>query len=286
MQPRLILLDADGVLWRGQTVIPEAPGFIRAARAAGLRCVLVSNNAGPDRAAYRAKCRRLGLELEEQDLFSVNHLAGPFMAQHYPGAHVLVLGSEELARGMAAYCDVVSTEQWLRQHGVPSLLDGQGRMATAEDVALVRAARADVVFAGIDHNVNYLKLALACVAVQRGAALVGANMDPTFPIEDGLQLPGNGATVRLLETVCGVPARFIGKPEPYLLEQIEAECGVPRAAMLMVGDRIATDIEFAHRGGIAACLVLTGVDRAENLPPGGDVRVAATLAELAAQLGL
>ena len=75
--------------------------------------------------------------------------------------------------------------------------------------------------------------ALGCAAIERGARLVGANQDPTFPIEDGLELPGNGSTVRLIAAVTGAVPEYMGKPEPHLLRQIEAETGVPLAQMVM-----------------------------------------------------
>ena len=281
------MLDADGVLWRGGSVIPEAPRFIQRAQAAGIRCVLVSNNAGPDRAMYVDKCRKLGLALSEQDIFSVNYLAGFHLARHFPGAQTLVLGSDELVRSMRAHCEVTGAEEWLAQRGVPAVSTGRGRSVTYADLALIREVRSDIVFVGIDHNVNYLKLALACVAVQHGAQLIGANADPTYPVEDGLLLPGNGSSVHLIEAVSGATAQFIGKPEPYLIELIEAETGIPRQEMLMIGDRISTDIVFAQRAGVPACLVLTGVTAPEAVPadlPG--TKVAATLDAAAAQLQL
>src|SRR5689334_2603948 len=70
VKPDLILLDADGVLWRGGEVIPQAPGFIRRAHAAGIRCLLITNNAGLNREAYAAKCRRLELDFAREDIFS------------------------------------------------------------------------------------------------------------------------------------------------------------------------------------------------------------------------
>src|SRR5687767_45478 len=108
VEPKLILLDADGVLWRGGDVIPEAPGFIRRAQRAGLRCLLITNNAGLNRDAYAAKCRRLDLELCEADIFSSNYIAGPYLARRHSGRRVLVLGSEQLVASVASACDDVT----------------------------------------------------------------------------------------------------------------------------------------------------------------------------------
>jgi 4-nitrophenyl phosphatase len=283
MQPRLILLDGDGVLWRGGSVIPEAPAFIRRAHRAGIRCALVSNNAGPSRTAYVTKCRGLGLELAAADIFSTNHLAGPYIARQHPGARVLVVGSEQLTAEMRSYCDATSAAAWLAAHGGIS-----GDFSANGGVyKLVREARFDAVFTGIDFTVNYVKLALACVAVQHGAKLIGANMDPTFPVEDGILLPGNGSLLGLVASVCAVEPVSIGKPQLYLLEQIEAETGIGRSEMVMVGDRIETDIRFAQNAGIPAYLVLTGVtDEALASQPLACTTVTPTLDDVAKALGI
>jgi HAD superfamily hydrolase (TIGR01450 family) len=281
VQPRLILLDADGVLWRGGEVIPQAPGFIRRAHRAGIRCVLITNNAGLDRSACADKCRRLGLDLGEGDIYSTNYLAGPYVAQHYPGARVLVVGSPLLVRSTVAHCNVTDAHSWLTERGLAGWLE------RPEQLAVLEAADFDVVLMGIDINIDYATLALAGVACARGAQLVAANDDLTFPFEGGLTLPGNGSCVGLVAAVSGASPERIGKPEPPLLELIAQETGIGYGEMALVGDRVETDIVMAQRAGIPAFLVLTGVTSAETAPVGAEgVIVAATLDDVAAALGL
>ena len=93
-KPSLLLLDADGVLWRGQSPLPHSAEFVSRAQAAGIRCVLVSNNSTKDRVAYSAQCSAMGIPLNREDIFSSNYIAGPWLARERPGRSVLVLGSE------------------------------------------------------------------------------------------------------------------------------------------------------------------------------------------------
>jgi 4-nitrophenyl phosphatase len=281
MALKAILLDADGVLWRGREVIPEAPGFIRRAQAAGLRCLLVSNNAGPNREAYSDKCRRLDLELAPEDIYSVNHLAGPFVAEHYPGRRVLVIGSTMLVGAMAEHADVTDAGAWLAGRGV------ERRLATPDDLRLLDQADFEVVLIGIDVAVSYLKLCLACVLVQRGALLIGANPDYSFPFEGGVVLPGNGSIVSLVAAVSGVEPLYLGKPSLHLFEQIRSETGFAAEDLIMVGDRPETDYEFAKAAGIFCYMVKTGVTAAEQMPAdGANVKVLPTLDEVAQDLGI
>ena len=287
MRPRLIVLDADGTVWLGSEAVPAAPSFIARARAAGLRCVLASNNAKPGRRDYLEKCRKLGLAFELADIFSVNHLAGPHLAKHYPGARTLVLGSEEFAAAVGEHLPAISAERWLAEHGIPSAHPGTSRMLDPADMEQMQAARFDLVLVGIDHAVNYLKLSFGCIAVEQGARLIGANQDPTYPVEHRIELPGNGSLVQLLALVTRAEPEYLGKPEPHMLRQIAAETGVPVAEMAVVGDRVETDIEMARRLGLPSFLVLTGVTAAADAPQGvPGMQVAPTLDDVAALLGI
>ncbi|MBN2082494.1 HAD-IIA family hydrolase [bacterium] len=281
MPLKAILFDADGVLWRGADVIHPAPEFIRRAQAAGLKTLIVSNNAGPNREAYCDKCRRLDLAFAPTDIFSVNHLAGPYLQANWPDARVLVIGSPMLTGSIRQHRPVDSADEWLAQRGAT------GRPATPDDLKLLADVDYDAVLIGIDVTVNYLKLGLAGVAVQRGARLIGANPDYTFPVPGGVVLPGNGSIVSLVAGVSGVEPLYLGKPSLFLLEQIEAETGLTRTEMVMIGDRPETDYDFARAAGMYTYLVETGVTPPEQMPVAGDdMVVLPTLAEVAQRLGI
>ncbi len=281
MLPKVILFDADGTLWRGGSIIDGAPQFVSRCKAAGIRCLLLSNNAGPDRSAYVEKCSKLGLDFAHEDIFSVNHLAGPWVAKNHPAAKTLVIGSPLLIRSMQNHLDVICADDWLAGHGAAD------RPATPDDMKLVCQAKFDLVVIGIDANVSYIKLALACAAVQNGAKLVGANPDYSFPFEGSIELPGNGSIVKLVATVSGVEPTYLGKPYLHMLSQIEEETGFDRSEMLVIGDRVETDIDFAVNAGIPAYLVLTGVETNPDSVAGmPDVSCVPTLDGVAIHLGL
>ncbi len=55
-----------------------------------------------------------------------------------------------------------------------------------------------------------------------------------------------------------MPYKVFGKPETDLLDLICKEVGVPRKDMLMVGDRIYTDIKMSNNANVDSVLVLSG----------------------------
>ena len=62
----------------------------------------------------------------------------------------------------------------------------------------------------------------------------------------------------MLEDAAGIKATWIGKPNKYIFEVTLDTLAVDRKNVLMVGDRVATDIIGARAAGIKSVLVKTG----------------------------
>jgi glycerol-1-phosphatase len=118
------------------------------------------------------------------------------------------------------------------------------------------ATRADVVVVGAHERLSYEEIRIAAQAVRRGAELIGATRDATFPMPDG-PWPGTGAILAAVETAAGRKADVVvGKPEPGMYEAARASLGPGR--VLAVGDRLDIDVAGARRAGLDSALVLTG----------------------------
>ena len=118
------------------------------------------------------------------------------------------------------------------------------------------ATRADVVVVGAHDEFGYDELRIAAQAVGRGAELIGAGRDATFPMPDG-PWPGAGAILAAVENAAGRRADLVvGKPEPAMYEAARDRLGPGR--MLAVGDLLDVDVAGARRAGLDSALVLTG----------------------------
>ena len=275
------LLDGDGVLWRGSETLPGAPEFLRFLRGRGHGASLVSNNSSRRRESLAKRLAGRGIELTAADVFNSNYLAGRYISDHHAGDDILVLGQDELVQELKS--------RSLRVHRPEDLLPpdvladpGLGITPFTSDRLSINPA---VVLVGIDTSVNWAKVVLACRLIEDGALLVATNRDYSFPAEGDYLLPGNGAVVDVLEGVTGADVTTLGKPEIHLVELVEREKRVARDSMVVVGDRLETDIELAHNAGVRSVLVLTGItpqplDRwQENQEPTYIVRDLPELAE-------
>jgi len=144
----------------------------------------------------------------------------------------------------------------------------------------------DAVVVGLDPQLDYARLAVAMTAVAGGARLIATNADTRYPTAAGF-LPGAGSIVAALAIATGVTPEVIGKPAPAMFQAILDASGVSAANAVVVGDNPEADVVGAHRAGIAAILVLTGVTTeavAQRLD--GDERPEAIAADPPAVRGL
>ena len=79
-----------------------------------------------------------------------------------------------------------------------------------------------------------------------------------------------GAYGQMLEDAAGIKATYIGKPSAYMFDIAIDGMGLDRTEVLMVGDRVSTDIAGARQAGIPSALVKTGEFKKSDLS--GDVQ--------------
>ncbi len=240
-----LILDMDGVLWRGGQPLGPLPQWFDQMRALGLRWVFVTNNATRSPRAYVTRLAQMGLDAREEQIINSAMAAAALLRERWPQAQarVLTLGEGGL-------------DEVLREAGF----------------TVVHEPPADAVVAALDRQCTYEKLARAARAVHQGAWLVGTNPDRTYPVPDGLA-PGAGALLAALEAATDAQATIAGKPEPWPFRLALERLGLPAERVLAVGDRLETDILGAQRLGIPTALVLSGVttrERAEAWQPAPD----------------
>src|SRR5690606_32231401 len=129
-------------------------------------------------------------------------------------------------------------------------------------VQIVDALKADpfdALLVGIDRLGSYRKIGVASAAISQGAKFYCCNADYGFPTETGTWLPDSGGIADMLARLTGVQPEILGKPSVHLLEEIEAATGVQRDRMLIIGDRLETDMAMASQHELPGILVLTGV---------------------------
>jgi HAD superfamily hydrolase (TIGR01450 family) len=273
----LLLVDLDGVVYRGADPVPGVAAVLADRAARGDDVVYVTNNSMHYRADYVTRLAAMGAPITPDTVVSSARATALHIANHEQGIRrVLVLGASGL-------------ERELRDVGLEVVTSGHAatRMHQEGIDGWAAAGAPDAVVTGLDPNLTYLRLAAAADCVRAGARFIATNRDPVYPTERGLR-PGAGALAAALEATTGVTPLSIGKPEPHLLELAAEAVGRNASEAIVIGDGLHTDLGAARAVGARCLIMLTGVstpDQVEKLAPDErPMAVASDAGELAAYL--
>ena len=226
---KALILDMDGVIWRGDQPLGDLPMIFAEINRRGYRTILATNNATLSDDQYLVKLRKFGVELEEWQIISSPDVAANFLKKRYPaGGPVFVVGEIGMINTLAKYGFYQSDQNVL------------------------------AVVAGLDRQINYDKLARATLLIRSGAMFIGTNADPTLPMPEGL-LPGAGSILAALEAATDIKSVVVGKPEPEIYLLALERLNTTPAETLIIGDRLDTDITGAQKLGCHTALLLSGV---------------------------
>lgn len=224
---KVFVLDMDGTFYLGNQLIPGALEFFRRLKSQQKEPLFFTNNSSQSRAFYRQKIQRMGLNEYEVQVYTAGDVLAYYLHREHPGEKVYLVGTDSLAKT-------------LREEGI--ILANQD---------------ADVVAVGFDTSLVYQKIENACTLLRQGAAFIATNPDLNCPVEKGF-LPDCGSICAMLEAATGKRPFYLGKPYSTALEYIVAETGYQPAEMVIIGDRLYTDIAFGQKYGITTVLVLSG----------------------------
>ncbi len=223
-----LILDMDGVLYRGSEPLPRLGEFFAFLRERRVPFMLVTNNATRTLQERSQKLAAMGAAVAPSEILTSGQGAAQFLRREYPaGSRVHVFGMPALSQAM----------------------EEAGFVLADENV--------QVVVASVNRDVTYEKIKRACDLIRGGARFIATNLDPNIPSENGF-LPGSGAMVAMLAVASERQPTSVGKPEPILYELAMARMGASPATTAAVGDRVATDIVGGKRAGIATICVLSG----------------------------
>ncbi len=273
----LLLVDLDGVVYRGSAPVAGVAAVLAARAAAGDAIVYVTNNSMWYRADYVNRLSAMGAPVSADRIVSSARATALYLAEADPRPKcVLVVGGAGVMHE-------------LRDVGLEVLpsADAAAVWSANDRNAELAIGGVDAVVVGLDFEFTYAKMAVAAEAIRRGARFVATNRDPVYPMEHGL-VPGAGSVVAGVETATGVKPVSIGKPGPLLLQIAARALGVPVTQAVMIGDSMATDIPAAIEVGARSILMLTGITKPGDLASIPAARrpteIAANASELAAAL--
>lgn len=249
--PRNYLIDMDGVLVSGKTLIPGADEFISRLEERGAEFLVLTNNPlyTPGDLAHRFQAIGLGVPAER--IFTSAMATARFLATQKPSGTAFVIG----------------------ESGLTEPIHEAGYVITDLDP--------DYVVLGETHAYNLGRITKAIRLIAEGARFIATNPDPSGPTEEGI-VPACGAMAALIEAASGKSPFFVGKPNPLMMRTALNYLDVHSEDTVMIGDRMDTDIVAGVESGMDTILVLSGVtERADvNRFPYQPGRIVSSVADI------
>ena len=224
-----LILDMDGVLWRGDQALGDLPAVFSTIRALELKFVLATNNSTRTVDMYMQRLADFGVHVEKWQIVNSSEATAQYLLKRFPQAGpVFIVG----------------------EIGLHKSLEDKGFYHDPE--------HPQAVVAGMDRQCNFEQLSQCSMHVRSGLPFIATNPDPTFPTPKGL-IPGTGALLAAIVAASGVEPFVVGKPSPEMYRVALERLKTTPEHTLVVGDRLETDIAGAQKLGCQTALVLSGV---------------------------
>lgn len=221
------LFDLDGTVYVGDTPIAKSVQSILYLQAKGKTLRFLSNNSSKSKKEYVKRLERMGIDCVEGDIVLSTDATIQFLHEKMI-KKIYVLGTKNL-------------KQILMDEGFE-----------------ISDQEAEIVVVGYDTELSYEKLVQASKLINSGVDYVATHRDVFCPTEFG-PIPDIGTLIATLEMTTGIkPLRVFGKPDLSMIEHLSNQLDVDKKDMIMIGDRLHTDILMSNNYGIDSLLVLSG----------------------------
>jgi NagD protein len=224
----VFLFDLDGTVFLGETPIGNSINTLIELGRAGKKIFFLTNNSSKSKNEYVVKLTKMGYPIKPEQIITSTLAAIQYLNTRCKGKSVYPIGTDTFVGELKA-------------HGIE-----------------VSEGEADIVLLAFDTNLTYDKLWKANILLEKGKEFFITHPDITCPHSLG-DMPDVGSMAALLECSSGrAPSVVCGKPYSPMAELVESMVSVPKDRIVMIGDRLYTDILFGQNNGYKSLLVFSG----------------------------
>jgi NagD protein len=235
LEKKAFLFDFDGTVWMGGTMIPGVAETIKELRQAGKQPIYLTNNSSKSRAEYFERLQKLGLCADPNEIVMSTDTVTTYLKQHgFSSAYIM---------------------------GTPAMREMCAEAGVAHEE---NPAKVAVAVIGFDRTSTAEKLTTVARLVAKGVPYIVAHPDPFCPSDEG-PIVDCGAYYACIKTTTGVEAKAVlGKPSASMIAEVEKRFSFDRSDMVVLGDRLYTDVALGREAGVDSVLVLSGENTLEH----------------------
>lgn len=240
MKKKLIIFDMDGTIYLGKNLIEGAKETFDFLNDNQIEYVFFTNNSSHDLEFYFDKIKFFGIKCDlKHNFYSSTEVTISYLLERNI-KDIYVIGNKCLKDKLIKHFNLVKEYE--------------------EDV------KVDAVVCGFSTELVYKELKDASLFLQtRDIPFIATNGDFRCPIEDGLYIPDCGGMCEWLYKTSGKKATVMGKPNPEIIYYLAKQFNVSLDEVLVVGDRLYTDILVGVNAKVDTLCVLSGESSLEDV---------------------
>jgi len=225
---KVLILDLDGTVYVDGKPIKGIISKLNEFKNQGNEIFYLSNNTSVSRSFYLDKLSALGLTVKESEIVTPVSVAGLFLGEKFKKG--FIIGTNSFVKELE------------NSYGIKNEINNP-----------------EFVLIAFDKELSYEKLQKGCEHINSGTPYFITHIDLACPSEKG-PIPDCGSISLLMENVTNVkPKENFGKPSLRMRNYIEDIIkNYSKSDVLMVGDRLYTDIALGNILGVQTLLVLSG----------------------------
>ncbi len=236
-EKKLFLLDMDGTIYLDQELFDGTLDFLAYVKSIGGRAMYLTNNSSKSVNKYIEKLEKMGIKACKEDFTTSAQATAEYLLKTHKNDLLYVLGTQALKDELQSYgLNITDT--------------------ICDDIACL--------IMGFDTELTFQKLEDACILLNRGVDYIATNPDWVCPTWYG-SVPDCGSIAQILCNATKRLPKFIGKPEPTMINLAIERSGFNKEEAIILGDRLYTDIASGSNAGIDTALMLSGESTMEDV---------------------
>ena len=230
----------DGTIYLGSNLIDGALSTFNYLKENNIEYVFFTNNSSHDLDFYYEKMKNFGIDCSlEHNFYSATEVTISYLKDRGV-KDIYVVGNECLKKKLRKEFNLITKYEKNR--------------------------KIDAVVTGFSTELVYDELKDACLYLEtQEIPLIATNGDYRCPIEDGLYIPDCGGMCEWIRLCTGKVATVLGKPNPEIIYYLAKKFNVALDEVLVVGDRLYTDILVGVNAKVDSLCVLSGESSLEDV---------------------
>ena len=240
MKKKLIIFDMDGTIYLGADLFDGALETFEYLKNNNIDYVFFTNNSSHDLDFYYKKMTNFGIECDlKKNFYSSTEVTISYLLDKGV-KNIFTVGNKCLRDKLSPHFNIIKEYK--------------------KDIKL------DAVVVGFSTELVYQELKDACLYLEtQDVEFIATNGDYRCPIEGGLYIPDCGGMCEWMRLCTGKTATVMGKPNPEIIYYLAKQFNVSLDEVLVVGDRLYTDILVGVNAKVDTLCVLSGESSLEDV---------------------